>query len=66
MYDLNSMCLNSMYICFNLYMTIVHSSTVAAILSPLPTTSNPITVGGICYAILGMIGLTSHHGTNYK
>ena len=48
-----------MFACFNLYMTIVHSSTVAAILCQLPTTCNPKTVGGMCYAILGMIGLTS-------
>ena len=47
-------------------MILVHSSTVAAILCLLLATSNPKTVGGMCYAILGMIGLTSHHGTNYK
>ena len=32
-------------------MTIVHYSTVAAILCQLPATSNPKTVGGVCYAI---------------
>ena len=42
----------------------VHSST-AAILCQLPATSNPKTVGGMCNAILDMIGLISHHGTNY-
>ena len=47
-------------------MILVHSSIVAAIVCQLPVTSNPTTVGGMCYAILGMIGLTSHHGTNYK
>ena len=58
------------YVCFTLYiivyMTIVHSSTVAATLCQLPATSNPKTVGGMCCAILGVIGLTSHYGTNYK
>ena len=49
-----------------IYMTIVHYSTVAAILYQLPATSNPKTVGGMCYAMLGMVGLTFHHGTNYK
>ena len=44
----------------------VCSSTVAAILCQLPATSNPKTVGGICYAILRMTGLTSHHGISYK
>ena len=33
----------------------VHSSTVTAILWQLPATSNPKTVGGMCYAILGMM-----------
>ena len=47
-------------------MILVDSSTLAAILCQLPATSNPKTVGGICYAILGMMGLTSHHGTNDK
>ena len=47
-------------------MIFVHSSTVAAILCQLPATNNPKTVGGMCYAIIGMIGLTPHHGTNYK
>ena len=47
-------------------MILVHSSTVAAILCQLPVTSNPKTVGGMCYAKIGMIGLTPHHGTNYK
>ena len=47
-------------------MTIVNSSTVASILYQLPATSNPKTVGGMCYVMLGMIGITSHHGTNYK
>ena len=47
-------------------MILVHSSTVAAILYQLPATSNPKTVGGMCYTLLGMIGLISHHGTNYK
>ena len=49
-------------------MIFVHSSTVAAILCQLPAASNPKTVGGMCYAIIGLtvIGLTSHHGANYK
>ena len=47
-------------------MILVHSSTVAAILCQLPTTSNPKTVGGMCYAILDVTRLKSHHGTNYK
>ena len=33
------------------YMIFVHSSTVAAIICQLPATSNPKTVGGVCYAI---------------
>ena len=37
---------------------------ILALLQPsnakLPATSNPKTVGGMWYAILGMIGLTSH------
>ena len=48
------------------YMICVQSSTVAAILCQLSATSNPKTVGGMCYAKIGMIGLTTHHGTNYK
>ena len=36
---------------------IVHSSTVAAILCPLPTTSNPKSVGGMYCAVLDGIGL---------
>ena len=32
-------------------MIFVHPSTVAAILCPSPATSNPKTVGGMCYAI---------------
>ena len=47
-------------------MILVHSSTVAAIKCQLPATRNPKTVGEMCYAILGMVGLTSHAGTNYK
>ena len=47
-------------------MFLVYYSTVAAILCQLPATSNPKTVGGMCYAILDMTGLISHHGTNYK
>ena len=47
-------------------MIFVCSSTVAAILCQLPATSNPKTVGGMCYAILDAVGLKSHHGTNYK
>ena len=49
-------------------MIFVHSSTVTAILCQLPATSNPKTVGGMLYAIIGLaeIGLTSHHGANYK
>ena len=47
-------------------MILVHSSTVKAILCQLPGTSNPKTVGGMCYAISDMIGLTFHCGTNYK
>ena len=47
-------------------MILVHSSNVAAICCQLPATSNPKTVGRMCYAILGMIGLTSHHSTNYN
>ena len=47
-------------------MIIAHYSTVAAILCQLPATSNPKTVGGMYYAKIGTIGLTSHHGTNYK
>ena len=66
-YYLNSMCLNCMYIYVcSLYMTIVHSSTVAVILCQLPATSYIKTVGGMCYVILDAIGLTFHHGTNYK
>ena len=44
------------------------SSNVVAILCQLPATSNPKTVGGMCYAIIGLtvIGLTSHHSANYK
>ena len=38
-------------------MILVHSSTVAAILCQLPAISNPKTVGGMCCAILRMIGL---------
>ena len=44
----------------------VQYNTVAAILCQLPATSSPKSVGGMCYARLGVIGLTSHHGTNYK
>ena len=50
----------------HIYDFFVHSSTVAAILYQLSTTSNPKTVGGMCDAILDEIGLRSHHGTNYK
>ena len=46
------------------YMILVHSRT--ATLCQLPATSNPKTVGGMCHAKIGMIGLTLHHGTNYK
>ena len=35
------------------YMILVHSSPVAAILCQLPATSNPKTVGGMYYAIFG-------------
>ena len=52
-----------MYECLFVYMILVHSSIVAAILCQLPATSNPETVRGMCYAI---IGLTSNHGANYK
>ena len=53
---------------FNLYKCFVCSSTVAAILCQLPATCNPKTVGGMCYAIIGLtaIGLTSHCSANYK
>ena len=54
------------YVIIYIYMILVHSSTVAATLYQLPTTSNPKTVGGMCYAILGAIVLTTHYGTNYK
>ena len=37
--------------CKFIYMILVHSSTVAAILCQLFVTSNPKTVGGMCYAI---------------
>ena len=47
-------------------MIFVHSGTVAAILCQLPVTSNPKTVGGMFYAVLNVIGLKSHCGTNYK
>ena len=47
-------------------MILVQYSTVEAILCQLPATSNPKTVVGMCYAILGVIGLISHHVTNYK
>ena len=47
-------------------MILIHSNTVAANLCHLPATSNPKTVGGMCYAILDAIGLTLHHGTNNK
>ena len=47
-------------------MIFICSSTVAAILCQLPTTSNPKTVDGMCYTILDALGLKSHHGTNYK
>ena len=50
------------FVCFIL----VHSSTVAAILCQLPATSNTKTVGGMCCAILGVIGLIPHHSANYK
>ena len=49
---------------FYMYMCFIH--TVAAIYARLPATSNPKTVGRMCYAILGAIGLTSHYSTNYK
>ena len=42
------------------------SNTTEAILCQLPTTSNPKTVGGMCYAMLDVIGLKSHCSTNYK
>ena len=47
-------------------MIFVHSSTVAAILCQLPVTSNPKTVGGMCYALLNVKELKSHQSTNYK
>ena len=47
-------------------MIFVTSSPVAAILCWLPATSKPKTVRGMCYSILEVIGLTSHHGTSYK
>ena len=45
----------NLYLCicvymFNLYMILVHASTVAAILCELPTPSNAKTIGGMCYA----------------
>ena len=59
------------YVCVYIFliyisMILVHSSTVAAVLCQLPATSNPKTVGGMCYVILGMIGLLSHHRTDFK
>ena len=47
-------------------MIFVCSSTVAAILCQFPITSNPKTVGGMCHAILDVIGLRSHHSTDLK
>ena len=47
-------------------MILIHSSTVTAILCQLPNTSNPKTVGGMCYAVLDATRLKSHCGTNYK
>ena len=38
-------------------MIFVHSSTVVVILCQLPATSNPKTVGGMCYGILDVMGL---------
>ena len=57
-----------MYMCIYVYvyMLLVQYSTVVAISCQLPATSNLKTVGVMCCAILGMIGLTSHHITNYK
>ena len=46
-------------------MIFVCSSTVAGILGQLPATSNPKTVGGMCYAILGVIGLEVYCSPNY-
>ena len=55
------------YMCFNFYIWFLY---ILALLQPsyakLPATSNPKTVGGMCYAMLGMRGLTSQCGTNYK
>ena len=40
------------------YMILLHSSPVAAMLCQLPATSNPKTAGGMCYAIFrNAIGL---------
>ena len=47
-------------------MIFVHSSTVATILCPLPTTSIPKTIGRVCHVILDAIGLRSHCNTNDK
>ena len=44
----------------------VHTSTVAAILCQVPASSNPKTIGGMCHAILDVIGLKFHHSTNYR
>ena len=51
--------------CIFVCMILAHSSTVAAILCQLTATSNPKTVQGMCYAIIGVIGLTAHHSANY-
>ena len=47
-------------------MILVHSSTVAAILCQLSTTSNPKSVWGMFYTVLDATGLKSYYGTIYK
>ena len=47
-------------------MIFVCSSTVAVFLCQFPVTSNPNTVGGMCYAILDARGLRFHCGSIYK
>ena len=47
-------------------MILVHYSTVAAILALLPAISNLKLLEECAMLKIGMIGLTPHHGTNYK
>ena len=47
-------------------MIFVCSSTVAVILVQLAATSNPKTVGRMCYAVLDAIVLRFLHSTNNK